>query len=60
MPDPLKRYEDNPDPARRKMINIRGETYAKLKKLADKHDTYLSEVVRYLVDLADEKQIEIR
>lgn len=42
------------------MINLRADTYMKLKKLAAQNDTFMSEMVRYLVDLADAGKIKIR
>lgn len=56
----VKRKTIYPDSSPRKMLAIPTETHTKLKKLAVKEDTSMSEIVRYLVELAEEGKVKIR
>lgn len=56
----VRRNPVSPNPPSRRMLTVTNDTHAKLKKLAAKEDTSMSEIVRYLVELADEGKVKIR
>ncbi len=56
----VRRNPEGPNPSARRMLTVPTDTHAKLKKLAAKEGTSMSEIVRYLVELADKGKVKIR
>ena len=59
-PTKVRRNPEGLNPPTRMMLTVTFDTHSKLKNLAAKEGTSMSEIVRYLVELAEKGKVKIR